>query len=109
MKPRAARPARKSARRRPTRLIPFDAARFLKSDRAIAAYLNEALRSQDPQFLLAALGDVARARGMTGVARLAGLGRENLYKSLASAGNPRVKTLFRVAAVLGVRFEVRVA
>ena len=46
---------------------------------------------------------------MTGVARLAGLGRANLYKSLASAGNPRVKTLFRVAAVLGVRFEVRVA
>ncbi len=52
---------------------------------------------------------MARARGMSGVARDAGLGRENLYKSLMPKGNPRIKTLFRVAAALGVRFEVRVA
>jgi probable addiction module antidote protein len=109
MKTRAKKKSRNKPQAHEARLVPYDAARYLKSDRAIAAYLNEALRSQDPRFLLAALGDVARARGMTGVARLAGLGRENLYKSLASAGNPRVKTLFRVAAVLGVRFEVRVA
>ena len=101
--------ARRSSRAKSERLVPFDAARYLKSDRAIAAYLNEALRHGDPHFLLAALGDVARARGMSAVARAAGLGRENLYKSLMSSGNPRISTLFRVAAVLGVRFEVRVA
>lgn len=101
--------ARKSPPAKSERLVPFDAARYLKSDRAIAAYLNEALRHDDPQFLLAALGDVARARGMSDVARTAGLGRENLYKALAPSANPRIKTIFRVAAVLGVRFEVRVA
>jgi probable addiction module antidote protein len=96
-------------RTRPVTLIPFDAARYLKSDAAIAEYLNEALRAQDPKFLLVALGDVARARGMSDIARDTGLGRENLYKALSSRANPRIETIFRVAAALGVRFEVRVA
>ncbi len=91
------------------KLVPFDAAHYLKSDAAIAEYLNEALRSQDPKFLLVALGDVARARGMSDIARDTGLGRENLYKALSSRANPRIETIFRVAAALGVRFEVRVA
>jgi probable addiction module antidote protein len=99
----------KTSRKTATQLVPFDAARYLKSDQTIAAYLNEALRHEDPQFLLAALSDVARARGMSGVARSAGLGRENLYKALTPRANPRIKTIFRVAAALGVRFEVRVA
>jgi probable addiction module antidote protein len=81
----------------------------MKSDAAIAEYLNEALRVQDPKFLLVALGDVARARGMSEIARDTGLGRENLYKALSSRANPRIETIFRVAAALGVRFEVRVA
>ena len=109
MTARRSQPVRKAPRAKSERLVPFDAARYLKSDRAIAAYLNEALRHDDPRLLLAALGDVARARGMSDVARDAGLGRENLYKSLMPNGNPRIKTLFRVAAALGVRFEVRVA
>jgi probable addiction module antidote protein len=96
-------------RTRTVKLVPFDAARYLKSDAAIAEYLNEALRSQDPKFLLVALGDVARARGMSDIARDTGLGRENLYKALSSRANPRIETIFRVAAALGVRFEVRVA
>ena len=96
-------------RTRPVKLVPFDAARYLNSDAAIAEYLNEALRSQDPKFLLVALGDVARARGMSDIARDTGLGRENLYKALSSRANPRIETIFRVAAALGVRFEVRVA
>ena len=96
-------------RTRAVKLVPFDAARYLKSDAAIAEYLNEALRSQDPKFLLVALGDVARARGMSDIARDTGLGRENLYKALSSRANPRIETIFRVAAALGVRFEVRVA
>lgn len=96
-------------RTRTVKLVSFDAARYLKSDAAIAEYLNEALRSQDPKFLLVALGDVARARGMSDIARDTGLGRENLYKALSSRANPRIETIFRVAAALGVRFEVRVA
>ena len=94
---------------RPIKLTPFDPVRYLKSDAAIAEYLNEALRIQDPKFLLVALGDVARARGMSEIARDTGLGRENLYKALSSRANPRIETIFRVAAALGVRFEVRVA
>ena len=96
-------------RKKAVKLIPFDAARYLRSDEAIAEYLNEALRVQDPRFLLRALGDVARARGMTDVAQTTGLGRENLYKALSSDANPRIDTVFRVAAALGMRFEVRVA
>lgn len=100
---------RTASRKRAPRLTPFDAARYLTGDRAIAEYLNEALREQDPAFLLAALGDVARAKGMTGIARETGLGRENLYKALSKRANPRLDTIFRVAAALGVQFEVRVA
>ena len=100
---------RRRARGKPVELVPFDASRFLTSDRAIAEYLNQALRSEDPRFLLVALGDVARARGMSEIARETGLGRENLYKALSPRTNPRIETIFRVAAALGVRFEVRVA
>ena len=96
-------------RKQPVKLSPFDASRYLTSDESIAEYLNEALRTQDPKFLLVALGDVARARGMSEIARQTGLGRENLYKALSSRANPRVDTIFRVAAALGVKFEVRVA
>lgn len=99
----------RATRKQPVKLSPFDASRYLTSDEAIAEYLNEALRTQDPKFLLVALGDVARARGMSEIARQTGLGRENLYKALSSRANPRVDTIFRVAAALGVKFEVRVA
>ena len=75
--------ARRRARPKPVALVPFDASRFLTDDRAIAEYLNQALRSEDPRFLLVALGDVARARGMSAIARETGLGRENLYKALS--------------------------
>jgi probable addiction module antidote protein len=98
-----------SARAPVPKLIPFDAARYLKSEEAIAAYLNEVLEMQDPKLLLIALGDVARAKGMTALARDTGLGRENLYKALSSRANPRIETIFRVASALGIRFEVRVA
>jgi len=96
-------------RKAPVKLTPFDASRYLTSDAAIAEYLNEALRTQDAKFLLAALGDVARAKGMSKIARETGLGRENLYKALSRRANPRIETIFRVAAAIGVQFEVRVA
>ena len=88
------------------RLKKFDAADFLDTDEAIIAYLNEALTYKDPKFFVEALGDVARARGMTSISDASGLGRQALYRSLSSDGNPRIDTLFRVLDTLNVRLAV---
>ncbi len=95
--------------RRTTKLLPFDAARYLNDDRAIAEYMTAVLETDDPDLLLLALGDVARARGMAQVAKDAGLGRESLYKALAPGAKPRFDTVVKVARALGVRLGARVA
>ena len=83
----------------------FDAADYLDSDEVIAEYLSAAVEDPNPDAFLAALGDVAKARGMAQVAKDAGLGRESLYKALTSGAHPRYET---VNAVLrGTRREVR--
>ena len=71
---------------------PWDITRYLKSDEHIAAYLDAALDKDDPALLAAALGDGARAKGMTMIARETGLGRESLYEALSSSGNPEFAT-----------------
>ena len=86
---------------------PFDPAAYLESEAAVAAYLTEALDSNDPHFIADALGVIARARGMTKVAREAGLSRESLYRTLGPEGNPELSTLLRVLGVLGLRLSVR--
>lgn len=86
---------------------PFDPAAYLDSEEAIAAYMTEALDSNDPGFIADALGVIARARGMTQVARDAGLSRESLYRALSPDGNPELSTLLRVLAVLGLQLSVR--
>ena len=88
---------------------PFDPANYLDSDEAMAAYMTEALDSNDPGFIADALGVIARARGMTQVARDAGLSRESLYRTLSPDGNPELNTLLRVLGVLGLRLSVRAA
>ncbi len=93
----------------PTKTRPFDPATHLESEDAIAAYLMEALDSNDPGFIANAIGVVARARGMTQVAREAGLSRESLYRTLGKDGNPELSTLLRVLGVLGLRLSVRPA
>ncbi len=90
-----------------TRLIPFDAARYLDSDDAIAEYMSVVLESDDPDLLLQALSDVARAKGMAQVARDAGLGRESLYNALAPGAKPRFETVMKVARALGVKFTAQ--
>lgn len=85
------------------KLVPFDAAKYLTDDEAIAEYMNAVLETEDPDLLLLALGDVARARGMAQVAKDAGLGRESLYKALAPGAKPRFDTIVKVARALGVR------
>lgn len=91
------------------KLISFDAAKYLNDDEAIAEYMTAVLEANDPDLLLLALGDVARAKGMAQVARDAGLGRESLYKALAPGAKPRFETVMRVAKALGVKFTAQAA
>ena len=81
----------------------FDAAEYLKSEEDIAAYLTTVIDENDPALLAAALGDSARARGMSQVAKDAGIAREALYKALRPGSEPRFETISRVCAALGVR------
>ena len=67
-----------------SKLLPFDAARYLSDDAAVAEYMTAVLEPEDPDLLLLALGDIARARGIAQVAKDAGLGRESLYKALGA-------------------------
>lgn len=89
------------------KLIPFDAARYLEDDEAVAEYMTAIFEADDPDLLLLALSDVARAKGMAQVAKDAGLGRESLYKALAPGAKPRFDTVLKVAKALGVRFTAR--
>lgn len=71
----------------------------------MAAYLEAALEDGDPALVAAALGDIARAKGMSEVARQAGLGRESLYKALSPDGNPEFSTVLKVVKALGMRLH----
>jgi probable addiction module antidote protein len=81
----------------------FDAAEYLNTEEDVAAYLSAVLVENDPALLAAALGDIARARGMTQVAKDSGITREALYKALRPGSDPRFETISRVCAALGVR------
>lgn len=85
----------------------FDAAPYLDSEEAIAAYLTDILAANDPALLAAALGDIARARGMSEIARASGITREALYKALRPDAQPRFDTVNRVCAALGVKLVVQ--
>ena len=89
-----------------TKTRPFDVAEYLDSPETIAAYLNEAFETGDMSFTLAAIRDVARARGMTAVAKETGFAREALYRALDKGGNPEFATLMSVIAAFGLRFNV---
>jgi len=86
---------------------PFDAADYLKTTDDMVAYLEAALEEDDPRVVAAALGDIARAKGMTQVARDAGLGRESLYKALSANGNPELGTVMKVVRALGLSLHAR--
>lgn len=81
----------------------FDAAEYLDSAQDVAAYLTTVLEESDPALLAAAIGDIARARGMSQVAKDSGIAREALYKALRPGSKPRFETISRVCAALGVR------
>lgn len=84
----------------------WDPAEHLTSEEDMVAYLEAALEEDDPALVSAALGDIARARGMMGVSRQTGLGRESLYKALSANGNPEFGTILKVVKALGLRLHV---
>ncbi len=83
----------------------WDPADHLRSDGEVAAYFEAALEDGDPAVVAAALGDIARAKGVTKVARESGLGRESLYKALSPDGNPELSTVLRVVRALGLELH----
>jgi probable addiction module antidote protein len=89
------------------RTRPSDSAEYLDSPEAIAEYLSEALEDSDPAFIARAIGTAARARGMSAIAREAGVSRENLYRALSGETKPEFETIRRVLDALGVRLEVK--
>jgi probable addiction module antidote protein len=85
---------------------PWDAAKHLETQEDMALYLEAALEDGDPTLVVAALGDIARSKGMTPIARETGLGRENLDKTLSIEGNPEFGTILNVIQALGLRLRV---
>lgn len=83
----------------------WDAAGHLDTDEDMATYLEAALEEGDPALIGAALGDIARAKGMTQIARDTGLGRESLYKALSPDGNPGFATILKVINALGLKLH----
>ncbi|BCT31149.1 addiction module antidote protein [Pseudomonas protegens] len=86
----------------------FDAAEYLKTPEDMVAYLDACFEEDagDGKLIRAALNDIARARGMTQIARDTGLGRESLYKALGSQGNPEFATIIKVMKALGLKLHV---
>jgi len=89
------------------RLPEFDMAQYLKSDADIAEYLRQVLEDGDPGELAAALGHIAKARGMTEIAKVSGIKREALYKALRPNAKPRFDTIQRVCKALGVKITAQ--
>lgn len=81
----------------------FDAADYLDSEEAIAAYLNAALEEDDIDLLITALADIVKARGVAKIAEDAGLGRESLYKTLKPGSKPQIGTIFKLIHALGIK------
>jgi probable addiction module antidote protein len=99
------------AKKRKTKTAPYDVAAYLNSPEDMAAYLDAWLTEapDDAAGIARALGDIARAKGMTQVAKDAGLSRESLYRALSPEGNPSFATVLKVAKALGVRLHVEAA
>lgn len=89
------------------KVYPFDPARHLETEEDILYYLEAAMEGNDPKHIAGALGDIARSKGMSEIARKTGLGRQALYKSLSENGNPTLETLVAVLSVLGLELTVQ--
>lgn len=94
-----------------TKTYDYDVADHLRTREEMAAYLEAAIEESDGDaaFIASALGDIARAQGMSELSQKTGLGRESLYKALSKNGNPKFSTVLKVAKALGMRFEIKLA
>ena len=92
-----------------TKTRPWEVAEHLETDEDMAAYLEAALEEGDAALVAAALGDIARAKGMALIAQETGLGRESLYKALSPEGNPEFATVLKVVRALGLRLRATTA
>ena len=90
-------------------LTPFDPAELLDDAETIAFYLEEAFATDDPVYIAHALGTIARAKGMTEIARKTGLSRESLYKALSKDGNPEFATVLKVLHALDLKIVTKAA
>lgn len=90
-----------------TELRPFDPAEYLQSEEDILHFLEAAMEGNDPKHIARALGVVARSKGMSEIARTAGVGRQALYTALSENGNPTLETLAAVLDALGLELSVR--
>lgn len=90
-----------------TRTRPYDTAEYLQTQEDMALYLEAALEDGDPRVVSAALGDIARAHGMTQIAKDTGLSRESLYKALSAEGNPELATVLKVVHSLGLTLQAK--
>jgi probable addiction module antidote protein len=97
--------------RRKEKFSPYDVAEYLKSKEELAAYLDACMEEagDDAAYIAAALGDVARARGMVQLAKETGISREGLYKALSRDGNPSLATVLKVVKALGLKLTAKVA
>ena len=86
----------------------FDAAEYLVSEKEISAYLDAAMEDGEPAVIMQALGAIAKARGMSQVARDTGLRRESLYKAFSPNGNPEFATVLKVMHALGIRLHAHI-
>jgi len=84
----------------------FDVADYLKTEKDIAAYLSSVLEDGDPALFVAAIGDIARAKGMTEIAKKSGVTRESLYRALKVEARPRFETVTRVVQALGMKLSI---
>lgn len=92
-----------------TTLAPFDAAYYLDDEEVIAEYLSAALEDPNPEAFLLDVANIAKARGMTKLAKDAGLGRESLYKALAPGAKPRYDTVLKLVHALGIKLHAKPA
>ena len=88
------------------KVLPFDPAEHLETEDDILYYLEAAMEGNDPKHIASALGDVARSKGMSEIAKKAGVGRQALYNALSDSGNPTLETLTSVLNALGFQLTV---
>lgn len=87
----------------------FDASEYIEDDEAALVFLEDAMETNDAAFIASAIGDVARAKGMTAIAKETGMSRESLYRALSADGNPQLSTVLKVLEAMGLKLSVESA